>query len=168
VDNGVEVLTVNCPKLNTLNAYLIKDLRVNGILFNEISYTIWELNMQGGSNLIGLKMESNSDETYNFSAERFLEIVGSFKLLRVLVIFVGPLLKSEKEMDIPLLNVFERLPHLERLLEEDEYENPEYTYTEFLEKMLCLRRISPKARICKYSWFANILAKDRLQNDLSD
>lgn len=106
---------MNCPKLNTLNAYLIKDLRVNGILFNEISYTIWEVNIQGGSNLIGLKMEGCSDETYNFSAERFLEIVGSFKLLRVLVTFLGPFLKSEKETDIPLLNVFERLPHLERV-----------------------------------------------------
>jgi hypothetical protein len=115
VNSGVEALTVNCPKLNTLNAYVIKDLRVNGILFHEISCSISELNMQGESNLIGLKMESNYPEAYNFSAERFVEIMESFKSLRVLVSCLGPLLKSEKDMDIPLLNLFERLPKLERL-----------------------------------------------------
>eukprot|EP00253_Pinus_taeda_P035108 PITA_35108 len=114
VSDSVEALTVNCPKLNTLKAYLIKDLRVNGILFHEISCSIWELNMQGGSNLIGLKVESFS-KGYNISAERFIDIIGSFKLLKLLVVFVGPLLKSEKEMDISLLSVFDRLPHLEQL-----------------------------------------------------
>lgn len=116
VTEGVEVLIINCPKLSTLQVDMIRDLRVNGILFHEISCSIWELDMQDGSNLIGLKMES-----CDVSAERFTEIMGSFKSLKELVIFVGPFLKSEKDKDICLLNVFERLPHLERLCMGDNF-----------------------------------------------
>lgn len=39
VHNGVEFLTVNCPKLRTMEAYLRKDLRVNGVLLHEFSAT---------------------------------------------------------------------------------------------------------------------------------
>jgi hypothetical protein len=47
----VEVLIVNCPKLRTLETCMIQDLRVNGVLFQEISYAVQHLTMQRGRNV---------------------------------------------------------------------------------------------------------------------
>jgi hypothetical protein len=47
----VEVLIVNCPKLRTLETCMIQDLRVNGVLFQEISYAVHHLTMKRGRNV---------------------------------------------------------------------------------------------------------------------
>jgi hypothetical protein len=53
----MEVLTVDCPKLRTLNLALdtkMQDLRINGMLFGELSYSVFQIEMQCGSNVAGL------------------------------------------------------------------------------------------------------------------
>nr|ADE77380.1 unknown [Picea sitchensis] len=58
--------------------------------------------MQSGINSIELSMNSSQWEPYNFSAERFLEIVESFKALKKLrphnSYYIWPLLERGKEM----------------------------------------------------------------------
>eukprot|EP00253_Pinus_taeda_P014009 PITA_14009 len=118
VDNGMEILTVNCPKLITMDAYLIKDLRVNWVLLHEFSYAVSNLKMQQpGTDLIKLSMDLCQGEPPDFSAERFLGIVGSFKTLKELEIGIWSSLKLERgeEMLVPLYKLLQRLPNLEGL-----------------------------------------------------
>jgi hypothetical protein len=110
----IEVLTVNCPKLKTLDVYRINDLRVNGVLFHKLSKGVLILEMQEGSTLIGLGLAFM--EECNFSAERLLQIVGRFKSLKKLAItIVDDLERENEEMVVPLFNLLERLPNLELL-----------------------------------------------------
>jgi len=110
---------VTCPKLIHLDVTVTKDLTVNGILFHEISHMVSELDMHCGKNLIGLVLESRGME-YGFSAERFLDILGSLgtlESLKQLSIHLWKLFEREKEeMVVPLFKLLERLPNLERLL----------------------------------------------------
>eukprot|EP00253_Pinus_taeda_P022842 PITA_22842 len=118
VDYGMEILTVNYPKLITMEAFMIKDLRVNGVLLHEFSYAVSHLKMQQpGTNLIKLSMELCQTEPNDFSAERFLGIVGSFKTLKELEICIWSSLKLErgKEMLVPFYKLLQRLPNLEGL-----------------------------------------------------
>lgn len=57
IRGGVEVLTVDCPKLRTLNLAIdtkMQDLRINGMLFGELSYSVFQIEMQCRSNVAGL------------------------------------------------------------------------------------------------------------------
>lgn len=74
-------------------AYTIKYLRVNGIIFQELSCSILRLNMQCGSNLTILEMDSYPDNAYNLFLDILIEMMGIFKSLKELVICVVPLLK---------------------------------------------------------------------------
>ena len=56
---------------------MIKYLRVNGIMFQEISCPILRLNMKCGSNLIVLEMDSYLDNAYNFFVDILIEMIGS-------------------------------------------------------------------------------------------
>eukprot|EP00253_Pinus_taeda_P015591 PITA_15591 len=115
VDYEMEILTVNCPKLITMKAFMIEDLRANGVLFHEFSYFVSDLKMQQpGSNLIKLSMELCQRESNDFSAERFLGIVGSFKTLKELEIGVGSV-EGELEIGVPFYKLLQRLPNLEGL-----------------------------------------------------
>jgi len=73
---------------------MIKYLRVNGILFQELSCSILRLNMQHGSNLTVLEMDSYPDNAYNFFVDILIEMMGSFKSLKEMVICVVPFLKE--------------------------------------------------------------------------
>eukprot|EP00253_Pinus_taeda_P035053 PITA_35053 len=114
--NKPQPLTVNCPKLRTLKANMsVKDLRLNGLKFCEISPRIESLQMESGSNLIELRLHSRM--RYNFSVSRFLELVGTLRSLKVLVFHLG---NEDREVKVfpkvvPLFNLVSRLPNLERL-----------------------------------------------------
>jgi hypothetical protein len=113
----VQVLILNCLKLQTLKIDIIglRDLKVNGLLFYELSNHIDQLNLDCGSNLVGLSLYEN-DEIVHLSIERFVEIMGSFKSLKELDMYAWMLmLKREILMADPLINLFERLPNIERL-----------------------------------------------------
>ena len=128
-DNCVQVLILNCPKLETLVAEMmdLTDLRVNGLLFHQLSNWIGYLKLECGSNVVGLSLRGsyNSDgfkfdrernQIFNIWADRFMEILGSFKSLKDLSIYtVMMLMLGEKQMAVPLINLLERLPNLERL-----------------------------------------------------
>eukprot|EP00253_Pinus_taeda_P025212 PITA_25212 len=119
VCGSVDLLNVRCPKVRSLTLSPekpIKDLQVNGFFFHELSCAVQRLKRNCESNAIEeLWLNWSEGEACNFCAEEFLEIVGTFKLLRELDIYVSPLLERGKEMKIPLLKLFQRLPHLERL-----------------------------------------------------
>lgn len=111
----VELLAINCPKLEVFstNYSFIKDLRVNGLLFKELSFAVQRLEMQCGSNVIGLSQNSTWKK-HNLSAERFLDIMAAFKLLKKLSVeWVARW--SPNLMKIPLLNLLQTLPRLEHL-----------------------------------------------------
>jgi hypothetical protein len=104
----VELLTVNCPRITHLLISEIKDLRVNGLLFQELSLSVRRLEVQRGRNVIELSLNGQ----YRLSAERFLEIMGTFEFLNQLDI---PPLGRQNGMDIYPINLLQRLPYLERL-----------------------------------------------------
>eukprot|EP00253_Pinus_taeda_P021398 PITA_21398 len=114
----IEVLTVNCPKIRNIEVCVVDDLRVNGVFFHELSVGIVALKMQCEINVIGLEMDPTlCGEADNITAQRFVEIVGSFKALKNLEIHVcHPLPEMEKEMAFPLISLLQALPHLERLI----------------------------------------------------
>jgi len=119
VYDGLEVLTIDCPEIKTIRLPMIDDLRVNGVLFHELSFAVVELKMHRGKNVIGLELELDSsfgEENYNFSPQRFLEIVGSFKALKKLETHISPLLERGNEMVVPLISLLQRLTHLEILI----------------------------------------------------
>ena len=116
-DYFVQILILNYPKLQTLKIDIIglRDLKVNGLLFYELSNRIDQLNLDCGSNLVGLSLYEN-DEIVHLSIERFVEIMGSFKSLKELDMYAWMLmLKREILMDDPLINLFERLCNLKHL-----------------------------------------------------
>lgn len=107
VDGRWEALTVNCPKFRTLEMVLpnIGDLRINGVLFHELSCLVSKTKMQCGSNVAVLWL------TWGYaSVERVLEIVG--KALKKLVIND---MWSERQMVVFVDNLLERLPGLTRV-----------------------------------------------------
>ena len=111
----MELLAINCPKLEVFstNYSFIKDLRVNGLLFKELSFAVQRLEMQCGSNVIGLSLNSTWKK-HNLSPERFLDIMAAFKLLKKLSVeWVARW--SPNLMKIPLLNLLQTLPRLEHL-----------------------------------------------------
>jgi hypothetical protein len=114
VYDGLEVLTIDCPEIKTIRLPMIDDLRVNGVLFHEISFAVVGLKMHQGRNVIGLELDSRED--YTFSPQRFLEIVGSFKALKKLETHISALLERGNEMVVPLISLLQRLPHLEILI----------------------------------------------------
>jgi hypothetical protein len=83
VYDGTEVLRVDCPKIRTIRVSTINYLKVNGVLFQELSLAVVGLQIKCRRNAIGLTLDSSfCGEDYNFFAQRFLEIVGSFKAFK--------------------------------------------------------------------------------------
>jgi hypothetical protein len=114
---GLEVLTVDCPEIKSIRVSKINDLRVNGVLFHELSFAVNKLEMHRGRNVIGLELDSSfGREDYIFSPQRFVEIVGSFKTLKKLKTHISSWLERENEMAVPLISLLQRLPHLEILI----------------------------------------------------
>eukprot|EP00253_Pinus_taeda_P030170 PITA_30170 len=115
--NSPQQLTVKCPKLTTLKTNMcIKDLRVNGMEFYEISSTIKSLRMKTGNNSMELSLHSSDTRQYNFSVNRFLELVGTLRSMKMLTINVGnSYFGQENGIVVPLFNLLSRLPNLERL-----------------------------------------------------
>eukprot|EP00253_Pinus_taeda_P014059 PITA_14059 len=124
----VELLTIRCPKLRCLEVLIskdfpMKDLRVNGLLFQELSFAVQRLDMQFGSDMVGVSLLSTGGKEHNLSAERFLEIIGSFKSLKMLSVtwftsrhFVARrTFERQNLLQNPLLNLLQTLPHLQRL-----------------------------------------------------
>ena len=109
VSDDIEVLTVNCPKIRSIEVCLVEDIRVNGVFFHELSVGIVALEMHCKINVIGLEMDP---ALCMISAQRFVEIVGSFKALKNLEIHTI----WEEEMGVPLISLLQGLPHLERLI----------------------------------------------------
>ena len=91
---------------------MIEDLRVNGILFHELSYAAAFLEMYRGDILRELQLEFSPDDGYirEFST-RFLDILGNFQYLRKLKI----VLEWEEDMVFPLFKLFHILPDLQML-----------------------------------------------------
>jgi hypothetical protein len=125
--HGLQVLTVKCPKLkNFANlGYFasfpeeheisgrIKDLRANGVSFRELSPAVKSFEMHLGNNLISLLLDlSTRDGGYNCPADRFFQIVGSLKSLKVLDIAFSSL-GGPREVAVPILSLLGRLPNLE-------------------------------------------------------
>jgi len=104
---------VNCPQLKTLKTYT-KDLIVNGLAFHELSPIIEELKIEPGNNLIALLLRSCPCRAHNLSDNRFLEIVGALRSLKVLAIDLGVAFPVAKRIAVPLLTLLSRLPNLER------------------------------------------------------
>lgn len=72
--------------------------------------------METGNNLIELSLHSSAYVEYNFSVNRFLEILGTLRSLKVLSINVGNAYRGENAgIVVPLFNLLSRLPNLERL-----------------------------------------------------
>jgi len=115
--NPLEILTINCPKLESLKIkeICVKDLRVNGMLFEELSYAVWGLELQCQSNEIELWLDSSKEHAHNFWEERFQEIMGTF-ILKRLSVQNSRSLEVEKEINISIPNLLQTLPHLQSLL----------------------------------------------------
>jgi hypothetical protein len=120
-----EGLTVDCHELKTLKTVLfLKDLRVNGMKFYELSSMIRGFEMESGNNLIEFSLHSRSYPApysplnrygYNFSVNRFLELVGRLRSLKVLVIDLSYAFDEKKRIVVPMFNLLSRIPNLERL-----------------------------------------------------
>lgn len=141
---GLETLTVNCPNLRTMEVPgMIKDLTVNGVGFQELSSAICQLKMQQGGDLIGLKL--HLEQGCDVSADRLLQIVGSFKALKDLRICIGRQLKrgEGEHMASPLLKLLESLPNLECLSMHDMFVSEVATYPVplFLSPLSNLQRV---------------------------
>jgi len=120
VGTSLAELYINCPSLISLELlstkyYYVKDLRVNGLLFHELSSAVWCLEMQGGSNLIELSMIWATERTLGLSEERFVEIMGTFTSLKEFSMYNACCLKREKDVSIPIPSLLQCLPNLERL-----------------------------------------------------
>lgn len=126
---SVVLLNISCPKLRCLEVLISKDfpmedLRVNGLLFQELSFAVQRLDMQSGSDMIELSLFSAGGKEHNLSAERFLEIMGRFKSLKMFSVtwFASPSSVARQRqrqrqnlLQNPLLNLLQTLPHLQRL-----------------------------------------------------
>lgn len=115
IDSVLEVLTVNCPKLRTLEMKLggIRCLRLNGVLFHEVSYIVSKIKMQCGSNVAELWLDFGYEATLQVSVERVLEIMGDFKTLKK--VDINDRRGCQNQMVFLVDNMLERLPGLERL-----------------------------------------------------
>lgn len=80
--------------------------------------------MQSGSDMIKLSLFSAGGKEHNLSAERFLEIMGRFKSLKMFSVtwFASPSSVARQRqrqrqnlLQNPLLNLLQTLPHLQRL-----------------------------------------------------
>jgi len=91
-----------------------KDLRVNGLLFQELSSEVRELYMDRDGTVIEMTLNVNVHGTNNLWAERRAVITGTFKLLKYLNIYNFRFLK--RLSNIPTTNLLQGLPHLEGLL----------------------------------------------------
>ncbi|GLJ07200.1 hypothetical protein SUGI_0061410 [Cryptomeria japonica] len=118
----VKSLSVNCPNLRTVAGEWIEDLSVNGVRLYELSYAIFHLEMDSGGTLRTLDL--NCSPAMNFggipgivSASRVLQIVGNFHSLKKLDIHLRYpwVFKREAGMNVPLLDLFHRLPNLHTL-----------------------------------------------------
>ena len=56
VYDGTKVLRVDCPKIRTIRVSTINYLKVNGVLFQEISFVGVGLQLKCGRNVIGLTL----------------------------------------------------------------------------------------------------------------
>jgi hypothetical protein len=72
------------------------------------------LEIELGNNLIALSLRSRPYGAHNLSDNRFLEIVGTLRSLKVFVIDLGVAFPEAKRIAVPLLNLLSRLPNLER------------------------------------------------------
>ena len=107
--NSVETLTVNCPKLIRFDIFInTNDLRVNGILFKELSSDITELFMNTDGTLNDMVMVA----TNNLWAEKCAKITETFKFLKYLNIDNHT---TEEKMDIPTTKLLQGLPNLKSL-----------------------------------------------------
>ena len=98
--NPVEILTINCPKLRHLWLYRItRDLRVNGLLFKELSLAVTNLYMDSDGPL-----EMSLDHGRN---NLWAETTGTFKLLT-------NLFARNDNIDISPTTEL-GIPHLERM-----------------------------------------------------
>lgn len=110
--HGVKFVLVDCPKLKLMKAFMIKDLRVNGALFYELSYAVTDLEMYCGDTLTELQLvfiDADIKLRYTEFAARFLEILGNFQSLKKLNID----LERRENIDFPLFKLFQRLPNLQ-------------------------------------------------------
>jgi hypothetical protein len=98
VYDGTKVLIINYPRIKTIKVSTIHYLKVNGVLFQEISFAVVGLQMKCIRNVIGLALDSSfGGEHHNLFAQRFLEIVGSFKALKNQQNQIWTLLERKKE-----------------------------------------------------------------------
>ena len=108
--NSVETLTVNCPKLIRFAFFInTNDLRVNGILFKELSPVVTELFMDTDGTVTDMVMVA----TNNLWAEKCAVITETFKFLESLDISKP---SREAKLDIPATMLLQGLPLLERLI----------------------------------------------------
>ncbi|GLJ07199.1 hypothetical protein SUGI_0061400 [Cryptomeria japonica] len=113
---NVKSLSVNCPKLKILKGYMIEDSSVNGVRFYELSYAVCYLEMHCGGTLRMLNMDFSLGYSPGVvSASRFLHIMGNFRTLKGLAIYLGRPFERGAEMDVPLLNLLHMLPNLQWL-----------------------------------------------------
>jgi hypothetical protein len=83
VHDGTKVLRIDCPKIGTIKVSTIHYLKVNGVLFQEISFAIVGVQMKWTRTMVGLALDSSFvGEDHNFFEQRFLDIEGSFKALK--------------------------------------------------------------------------------------
>ena len=112
ITNEVDNLTVNCLKLRQLHYFSItNNLRVNGILFKELSSNITELFMDPDGTVVDMELQP-TDGTNNLWAEKCAEITETFKFLEYLYIDHSTM---EEKMDIPTTKLLQGLPRLQRL-----------------------------------------------------
>lgn len=111
----IEVLTLNCPKLTTLDMGMnpVRCLTINGVLFHELSSVVCTIKMQCGCNVVELLLDLTCAEALQISVERVLEIVGDFKTVKTLNIIHR--WESQNQMVVFVDNLLERLPGLVRL-----------------------------------------------------
>eukprot|EP00253_Pinus_taeda_P015066 PITA_15066 len=145
-------LYINCPSLICLELPCakhsfpewpphIKDLRVNGLLFQELSSAVLRLEMQGGANLIQLSLVRPTGSALGQcgeafvkrgklslgrgrgrmlgpSVETFVKIMRTFKSLKQFTIYNARSLEWEEDVgipDIPIRRLLQCLPHLQRV-----------------------------------------------------
>ena len=129
---GLEILTINCPKLRELSLIsYTKDLRVNGLLFQELSSEINELYMDRDGTVIEISLHMNLHGANNLSAARRCAVItGTFKLLKRLSIHYFRFLN--RLSTIPTTNLLQGLPHLERLFIPGEIDLVRFFYLYFV------------------------------------
>eukprot|EP01018_Ginkgo_biloba_P025834 Gb_29615 [translate_table: standard] len=124
-----DVLTVNCPKL--LKICLDTDskkLKFDRVLLHEFSYTLNTAVMLPDGDLTELELYCEEEQAgrAKFYADRFVEIVGRFNTLQLLLIDIEAEFERGKEADVRLLSLLDRLPNLRVL----------YLFGDFIQELL--------------------------------